>query len=138
VTRILQFSDGFTSSTAPTISGGSSEELVNIADNTLSGSVSSFDSTLYTSAFINYDLFRTDGASDYTQKGTFIVSFDGTSWSFQLGNYVGDSMIVETVPSTFEISLSINVSTGEMTYRSGSLGGTYSGKLTLSITRITA
>lgn len=136
MTRILQFSDGFTSSTAPTIPGGSSAELINIADNTLSGGVTTFDKTLCTSGFVDYDLSRTDGTTIYTQKGSIIFAYDGTNWSFQLGSYVGSSMIVETVPATFEIALYINASTGEVTYRSGSMGGTYSGKMTFSITRI--
>ena len=136
MTRIISFSDGFTSSTAPSIPGGSSAELINIADDTLAGGVTTFDSTLYTSGFVDYDLIRTDGTNTYTQKGSIIFSWDGTSWTFQLGSYVGTSMIVETVPTGYEIALYVNASTGEVTYRSGLMGGTYSGKMTFSVTRI--
>ena len=134
--RILSFADGFTSSTAPTLAGGSLVETFTIANNTTAGALLTFDSTEFKTIFAEYELTRADVGGVYIQQGTIIFAYSGTSWAFQPGNYTGVDMIVDTIANAYEIKLTINSITGVVTYDSGNMSTSYSGGLKLNLTRI--
>lgn len=136
MTMVLQFADGFTSSTAPTLAGGSLVETFTIANNTTAGALLTFDSTEFKTIFAEYELTRADVGGVYIQQGTIIFAYSGTAWAFQAGNYTGVDMIVDTIANAYEIKLTINSSTGVVTYDSGNMSTSYSGELKLNLTRI--
>jgi hypothetical protein len=133
MTRIIAFADGFTSATAPDIEG-TSLETYEIANNS-SGVLFTLDPTEVTSAFISYELLRSD-SSRYEQAGKIICLYNGTSWSIQPGNYIGEDLIQDTVTLPQHVVLSFNGN--DLEYESGNMGGSYSGEIKLSITRINA
>lgn len=133
--RILTFADGFTSASAPT-GGGSALESYTIANNTTGGAILTIDSSVSKSAFIDYELRRSTSLGVFIQNGSMILSYDG-AWSVSYGNYMGDEMIVDTIASTEHVKLTLNSSTGALTYDSGNMPGTaYSGTLKLNIIRV--
>ena len=135
MTRIVSFADGFSSASAPDVVGGAQEVytlLNNQATTAISGLI--FSSSAYRTAFIDYELSRVGGAT-YRQSGSIIVSFNGT-WSLSLGNYQGDSIIEDTLLNTQSITLTINSSTGQISYSSGNLASHTSSSLKLNIVRI--
>lgn len=140
MTMVLQFADGFTSSTAPTLSGGSLLETFTIGNTITSGSLLAVDKTLYKTYFADYELRREDVSNKYIQSGSVVFINDGTNWSISWGVFTGTDMMrdsSESVANSYDVKLSINASTGVITYNSGTMGGTYLGTLKLNITRIT-
>ena len=138
--RVLSFADGFTSSSAPTLAGGSILETYVIANAATSGALFTIDKTLYKTYFADYELRREDVSNKYIQSGSVVFINDGTNWSISLGVFTGTDMMrdsSESLVSPYDVKLSINASTGVVTYDSGTMGGTYSGTLKLNITRIT-
>lgn len=135
MTRIVSFADGFTSASAPVISGAEQENytlLNNQAVTNVTGLV--FDSSSYKSVFFNYEIERI-GSTIYRQTGSFIAAFNG-SWSLTFGNYQGDQIIDDTLVNLYNITLSINSSTGQIRYSSGNQPGHTSSKIKLYVTRI--
>ena len=133
---ILGFADGFTSSTAPVFAGGGLIESLPITNNATSASLITFNKAIYKTIFAEYELLRSDVGGVYIQQGTMIFANDGTNWSLQLGNYVGVDMIAESIVTPEQIIISINATTGVVTYNSGNMGASYVGSLKLNITRI--
>lgn len=137
MTRIVQFSDGFVSASAPVVSGGSQEnyDLLNNQTGTeITGLV--FDSLLYKSAFIDAEIER-NGILSYRQVIQVQLYFDGTNWNLTTGNSSGDDLLNPTITETEMITLFID-SAGQVSYDSGNLAGHTSSKLKLSIVRIVA
>ena len=135
MTRVLNFSDGFTSTTAPTGAGGAQENYT-IANNTVGGAILTLNYAINKTAFIDYELIRTTSLGTFAQAGSLIMAYD-TSWLLTEGNYQGDEMIVATISSTEHVKIILNSSTGVLTYDSGNMLGTgYSGTLKLNIVRI--
>lgn len=131
---VIDFSDGFTSASAPTGASGNAESYT-IANNITGGAVFTMNSTVNKSAFIDYELRRSTSLGVFIQSGSMILSYDG-SWSVSYGNYMGDEMIVDTVSNTEHVKLSLNSGTGALTYDSGNMSGTgYTGTLKLNIVR---
>jgi hypothetical protein len=128
MTRIVSFADGFTSASAPVVSGAEQENytlLNNQSVTDITGLL--FDSNANKSVFINYELERI-GSSIYRQVGSLIAVFNGT-WSITFGNYQGDQIIDDTLVNTYSITLSIDPTTGQMRYSSGNLAGHTSSKI---------
>jgi len=140
MTRIVDFADGFTSASAPSISGGSLETYTlsnNQASFTNTGL--SFDSSTHTSAFIDFELLRTDATpSYYSQSGKIIAAYDGTAWSIEFGNFIGDEIVADSLASAFNVQFQIT-SLGVIQYKSGNMtGGSHSCEWKLAVTRISA
>jgi hypothetical protein len=135
VTRVLNFSDGFTSTTAPTGAGGAQENYT-ISNNTTAGILFTTDYTTNRTVFFDYELKRQTSLGIFVQAGSSIMSYD-TSWALTQGNYQGDEIIVDTISSTEHVKLILNSSTGALTYDSGNMTGTsYVGTFKITITRI--
>jgi hypothetical protein len=135
VTRIVSFADGFTSASAPVISGADQESytlLNNQAVTNVTGLL--FDSASYKSVFFKYEVERI-GSTTYRQTGSFIAAFNG-SWALTFGNYQGDQIIDDTLVLPQNITLSINASTGQIRYSSGNQSGHTSSSIKLYVTRI--
>ena len=140
MTRILSFADGFTSSTAPLISGTATQEDFVITNNVTGTTLLTIASASYKTAFFDYNLMRTDVGGVYIQQGAGIMSYDGTDWTVTFGNYIGSDLIVDTSPTTNQVKFYMTTSTGvgSLKYDSGAMGGSYSGEVSFAITRITA
>ena len=135
MTRVLNFSDGFTSTTAPTGAGGAQENYT-ISNNTTAGILFTTDYTTNRTVFFDYELKRQTSLGIFVQAGSSIMSYD-TSWALTQGNYQGDEIIVDTISSTEHVKLILNSSTGALTYDSGNMTGTsYVGTFKITITRI--
>jgi hypothetical protein len=137
VTRIVSFADSFTSASAPVISGAEQENYTlsnNQSVTNIPGLV--FDSSAYKSVFFNYEIERI-GSTIYRQTGSFIAAYNGT-WSLSFGNYQGDQIIDDSLVVPQNITLSINASTGQISYSSGNQSGHTSSKIKLYIVKVSA
>lgn len=140
MSRIVSFSDGFTSATAPDVAGGSAENypLLNNQSSFVNITGLDFDETITTSAFIALEIERSDATpSLYRQSMTLIASYDGVNWLLEAGSFIGDEMLADSVASPQFIQL--QMSGGQVQYKSGNMtGGSYAGEFKFSITRISA
>lgn len=137
MTRIVQFSDGFTSASSPVVSGGAQEnyDLLNNQTGTeITGLI--FDSSIYKSAFMDAEIER-NGILSYRQIIQIQLYFDGTNWNLTTGNSSGDDLLNPSITEPEMISLFIN-SVGQVFCDTGDLVGHTSSKLKLSIVRIVA
>lgn len=133
--RIVNFADGFTSSSAPSVTGVQQENYpLNNNQSTTDVSGLIFASSSVKSFFANFELERL-GSVLYRQTGQLQASFNG-SWSLDFGNYSGDSIIDDTLSSTEKVVLTIDATTGQVKYSSGNLTGHTASNLRIVITRI--
>lgn len=135
MSRIITFSDGFTSGTAPSVAGGSQENYT-ILNNQTGAVLTGFilDSSLYKSAFATLEIER-NGAASFGQIIQLQFIYDGADWILTTGNSTGDDLLNPSITSSEMVSLSID-SAGDITYSTGNLSGHTSSKLKFSIVRI--
>lgn len=136
--RIVQFPDGFVSAAAPQITGSSTQENF-IIENGLTESFFTIDSSLFKSAFFDYEIEREDSNGSFRQVGSFIMHFDGIDWKLEFGNFQGSELITDTIVNEQDILLNVSTTlgVGSLEYTSGyMLGLAYSGKIKLLITRV--
>jgi hypothetical protein len=137
---IVSFADGFTSASAPTIAGSSPEEYSLLNNQSSFANITGllFDSAVHTTVFMDYEIELSDATpSLYRQSGSLIASYDGGAWLLEAGSYIGDSVLTTSAPVAGEIQL--QMSGGQVQYKSGNMaGGSFSGTLKLSITRVAA
>jgi hypothetical protein len=134
--RLVNFADGFTSASEPTVSGGAQETytlLNNQSLTNISGLV--FDSSSIKSVFVNYEIERI-GATSKKQVGTFQLAYNST-WEITFGNFQGDEIIEDVLTSDFGITLSVT-SLGQIQYSSNNFGSHVSSKIKLYIVRLIA
>jgi hypothetical protein len=139
MSRIISFSDGFTSASAPSLQGADQEDYAILNNQSSPVTIFSIDAALYKSSFMHFELERSDSGGEYRQAGNIILSYDGSVWSFSTGNYQGTSIIDDSLVAALNIVLSITTSTGvgSLKYTSGNMLGTgYIGNLRVYITRI--
>jgi hypothetical protein len=137
---IVNFADGFTSASAPTITGGSGPQETYVISNNISSPTNItglvFSSTSFRSFFANFRLTRTDTVTSVEQTGTLIGHYDGSAWTLTFGNYDGDSIVASSLVAVTDVVFTIT-SGGQVQYTSGNMvGGTHTGSLKLAITRI--
>lgn len=139
--RILNFADGFTSASAP-YGLGSLIETYQIKDNTTEA-LFTLDNSKNRSMFVDYELRRNGLGGSFIQSGSFIIQYESV-WRIHFGNFAGDDLLT-FVPDDFEIAvlespemvnLGIDLFSGELFYKSGAMGGSYSGSLKISIVRV--
>jgi hypothetical protein len=137
---VVTFADGFTSASAPTLAGSSPEEYALLNNQSAFTNITglSFNSANHTTAFIDFEIELSDATpSLYRQSGSMIASYDGSAWLLEPGAYIGDAVLTTSAPVAGEIQ--IQVSGGQVQYKSGNMtGGSFSGTLKLSITRVAA
>lgn len=135
--RIVSFIDGFTSNSTPSVTGGSQENFT-VLNNAALTTILTLDGALYKSAFIDYELERLSTGSTFRQAGSMILSYDGSVWSLNTGNFQGSELIQDTITLPEHITLSVSTALGVCTlsYTSGNMSPTYSGNLKMYITRI--
>jgi len=140
MTRIVSFSDGFTSASAPDLAGSSPENypLLNNQSSFVNITGLDFDESLVTTAFIQLEIERSDATPAlYRQSVSLIASYDGSAWLLEAGSYIGDPMLADLISGVSDVQL--QMSGGQVQYKSGNmLGGSYSGTFKFSITRISA
>lgn len=136
----MQFADSFTSASQPTIEGGSQEDYLILNNQSSGQTIFTVDGSVYKSVFANYELSRTDSLNEFRQAGSFIMSFDGTLWTLNLGSYQGSDLISDTLTSSQNITLtpSTSLGVGSLQYTSGNMGAGYVGTLKIIITRVVA
>lgn len=136
--RVVTFADGFVSTTPPVIEGEVRETytLLNNQSSPVNISGLIIDSAEFKSAFINFEIERI-GTSTYRQVGSFIAAYNG-SWSLTFGNYQGDQIINDSLVNPENITLSIDGTTGQVSYTSGNQTGHTSSKLKIYITKVVA
>lgn len=136
--RIVNFADGFTSSSPPVIIGAS-QEIFDILNNqssftNFSGLI--LDKDQYQTVKMFCEIERSSSSGSYRQAIELVFVYKST-WSFTTGLSSGDTLLEETLSSGELVIFSINATTGQVSYKSGNLSGTsYTGKLKASIDRI--
>ncbi len=138
MTRVVDFVDSFSSATAPTTYGGTQENYLILNNQAVALALFTIDASDFKSAFISFELERTDISNEYRQVGHIVLDYDGANWNFNLGNYQGDSIINDTLANIYNIVLSIttSVGVGSLKYTSGNMSTSYSGNMKIFITRI--
>ena len=66
--RIVSFTDGFTSSTAPIVQGFVQENYTILNNQSSDVSLFTFNSTSYTSIFVDFQLVRNDSLNKFSLK----------------------------------------------------------------------
>lgn len=133
--RVVSFADGFTSSTAPSFQGFIQENYSILNNQSLTNiSGLAFDSSLYKSVFIDFEIERI-GTSTYRQSGSMTLVYNG-SWSITFGNYQGDSIIEDVLSQDYGITLSVVGATGQLQYSSNNLPGHTSSKIKLYVLKV--
>ena len=133
--KIIEFADGFSSASAPDIEGGT-QEVISLLNNQTGTAISELDFDGFSSVFIDFEVHRFDDVSTFRQVGTAIFRKNPSTllWSFDLGNYTGDSIIEESISSPEHIVLSIDGS-GQVSYDSGNMGSGHTAILKIVLLR---
>jgi hypothetical protein len=140
MTRVIQFADGHTSASAPSLENAG-QEVYLINDNVTSFTdITGLTFDGYTSAFIGYELERITSDNTYRQTGEMIVFKDDNDvYTLTLAGFQGNDMILETgsIIHESQVLLSIDTADGQISYKSGDMTGiSYTGKLKVQVTRI--
>lgn len=133
---VLSFADGFSSASAPTLSGGNQESYTILNNQASFVNFTGLDFTGYSSFFADFEIERSETGNEYRQSGKLIGTYDGAFWSLNVGELNGDELYQDSAISNgYEIMLQMN---GQiLQYKSGNMtAGSYSGTLKLSIARI--
>jgi hypothetical protein len=131
--RVIQFSDGFTSATAPSGTNGVIEPYT-IANNASSTTLATYDNADFKTVISTYELIRSTSLGTFKQEGSMTFTYVSGAWSTNYGNYSGNEMIVDSLVNDEHITLSF--SGNDLQYTSGNMSGTgYTGTLKLSSTR---
>jgi hypothetical protein len=137
---VVSFADGFTSGSSPNIEGSGQEDFVILNNQSSSLEIFTLDSVDFKSAFVNFELTRKDVSNEFRQAGQFILSYNGSAWTMNVGNYQGSDLIADSLTSSEKITLTVTTSLGvaSVKYTSGNMGSSYTGELKCSFTRIVA
>jgi hypothetical protein len=140
MSRVVTFADGFSASSMPTLTGGTQEDF-NINNNQAAPyALVAVDAADCKSAFIDFELSRYNGSTEFRQSGSMIASYDGTDWILNISNYQGDDMVQDAITSVEHVVFSIGTVAGLGTiyHTSGNMATVHYGKLRTFITRISA
>jgi hypothetical protein len=139
MTRIINFADGFTSATEPSIEGLDQENYV-IANNAVSTELFTINASVYKSAFFNFELIRSDDTNSYIESGEFKVLFYEGQWNIVKSISIGHEMFSSSIDEAFNVQIYMDTTgdVGSIKYNSGEMGNNYSGSLKISISRIVA
>jgi hypothetical protein len=135
--RVVTFADGFVSTSPPDVEGRD-QESYNILNNQTNATLFTIDSAQYKSAFIDFELTRSDGTNTYVQTGSMTLIYIGSSWVFTVGMTQNDEMVSDALSNAYNVSFLFTTATGVGTlkYNSGSMATPYTGKIKMLITRI--
>lgn len=135
--RILTFADGFVSTSPPDVEGRD-QETYNILNNQTETTLFSIDSAQYKSAFIDFELSRSDSLGSYVQTGSITLFYDGSNWIFTVGITQNDEIISQSLDEIYNVVFSFTnaLGVGTLKYSSGNMGESYTGKLRTLITRV--
>jgi hypothetical protein len=135
MSRVITFSDGFTSSSAPSVSAGTVEAyplLNNVTLTEIPGLI--FESENVKSVFIDYEIERI-GSSTYRQAGVFQAVFNDT-WSLSFANYQGDSILDTDLETDYSMYLAIEPTDGQILYVTSDQDGHISSEIKLNILKV--
>ena len=134
----MSFADGFTSASEPIVQGFVQENYTILNNQASSASIFTFDSTVYNSIFIDFELIREDSLDHFSQFGKLTIFNDGTSWLLAIGMYNNSDIIQDSLINPEHITLSVSNSgaIGSLDYTSGNMGSSYSGTFNIMATRI--
>jgi hypothetical protein len=135
--RIITFADGFVSTSPPDIEGRDQESF-NLLNNQTNTTLFTIDSAQYKSAFIDFELTRSDVSNSYVQTGSITLFYNGTNWIFTFGLTQNDEIISEALDNAYNVVFSFTnaLGVGTLKYSSGNMGASYSGKFKILITRV--
>lgn len=136
--RLVSFADGFTSASEPAVQGFVQEGYLIDNNQIAPASIFIFDSTVYSSIFIDFELIRKDSLSHFSQFGKLTIFHDGTSWLLAVGMYNNNDIIQDSITNPENITLSVSNSGtfGSLDYTSGEMGSDYLGTFNIMATRI--
>ena len=139
MTRIVNFSDSFVAATEPSLEGLDQENYT-IQNNASDVVLFTINSSVYKSAFFNFEIIRSDISNTYTETGHFQLLFHDGSWKFAKGISAGHEIISDVIDNPFNVVMSLTTSmgVGSLKYSSGNMGSSYTGTFKISITRIVA
>lgn len=134
--RIISFVDGMTSASAPDLTDAGNETYALTNNQSSFTNITSLVLTGYSSVVGFIEIERI-GSATYRQVIQINFTFDGTSWSIELGSYDGDDLIqASSITETQHILLAM--SGDQVQYKTGNLASHTSSKLKVNLTRFTA
>lgn len=134
--RVVTFADGFVSTAPPVIEGVFQQDedlLNNVSDQQL---ITIEDD--YRSAFIDFEISRSDSFGSFAETGRLTLVFKDGLWNFALGLTQGDEIIGSSNPEGVSFSIENSAGVGILKYTSGNMGSSYFGKIKLIITKVKA
>lgn len=136
--RIVTFADGFVSTTPPSIDGAE-QETYTIANNASDVDLFSLDAEEFSSAFINFEISRSDAVNDYSQTGQMTLFYtEALGWQFSLGLVINDEIVSASIDNPYNVVFSFTNSgtVGTLGYSSGSMGSSYLGVFKIIISKV--
>jgi hypothetical protein len=138
MTMIVNFADGFTSSTEPNLIGLGNEVYDILNNQATPVEITGLNFNGYTSVSGICEIERVNNTDSYRQTIDFKMRKDDVSndWELEFGGFIGDELVVDSLSLQKEITLTIDAD-GQMFYSSGNMSSLgYAGKLKLNLTRI--
>lgn len=135
--RVVTFADGFTSTSPPDVEGRD-QESYDILNNQTDTELFDIDSLQYKSAFIDFELSRSNDTESYLQTGSMVIFYDGSDWILIPGMTQNDEILSNSLvdPQNVTFSFTNAAGIGTLSYSSGNMDEPHVGKLKLLITRI--
>lgn len=134
--RIVTFADGFVSTAPPAAEGQyqQSSEVVNLALNEPLLTMTSE----YRSAFIDFEISRTDIFSSFVETGRLTLVFKDNLWNFSVGLTQGDEILNSDEPQGVSFSIENVAGQGILKYTSNEMGASYVGSIKMIISKVKA
>lgn len=135
---VISFADGLTSATAPDVGAGL-EQSFTLANNqstfaNITGMLA--DEASVTTQFIDFEIVRSETGNTYTQHGKLTHYWDGAQWVLTSEITHGYEMLQDSVATDYFVQLQTNA--GQVQYKTGNMGASYSGKIKFTITELSA
>ena len=138
MTMVVDFADGFSSSTAPVLEGLGNETFLIDNNKSTFTNFTGLEFGANSSVFASFEVERKTDSVTYRQTGSVIFrkNTSAGTWDMEFGGFVGDDLVQTSISLAQHIILQIT-NAGQVQYKSGNMSGTgYSGKFKLNLSRI--
>jgi hypothetical protein len=117
--------------------GGSSQQSFDVLNNASAQELIRLNSD-YGSAFIDFELSRSDASDSFAETGRLVMVYKDGLWSLATGLTQGDEMVSSDNPEGVAFAVDNSMGEGILKYSSNNMGASYLGKIKLIITKVRA
>ena len=116
-----------------TISSLSQDILNNASNQEITTITNSFRS-----AFITFEISRSDSLGSFSETGQLALIFKDGLWTLATGISQGDEIVNSSNPEGVSFSVTNSAGNGILKYTSGNMGASYAGTIKFIITKVKA